>query len=416
MKTRAEWMAEVNVSEEVAAKVAAQSRKGSLSVKSPYKGLTINDPRPKAERFSEMGPPEPRRYVIGGLVPEAYTTLCYGDGGVAKSMLMLSASLAVASGSQDWLGYPVEGGPVLHLDFELDAQEQNRRVNQLARAEGLSGPPDNLFYMGALGYKAGAAFEAAFESCEEHSITLMILDSLGPALQGDAEAARDVIGFYQNVLERFLADDITVIIVDHQSKQQPGQRYQSKTAFGSVYKRNLARSEIQVEARDRWENKLSLLLRQKKENFGPHADPFGVELSFTEDMVTVERTELEDSAMAGEQTLNAQDRIVYALKNGPAYPDEIVESTGLAQGTVKVTLSGLRKAGKVEPTGETGKWGAEQVCLSLVSHKGNDNNPSDSVSAVSEPTEEWRSHPLACDCAECLAPMRSGYARARRGA
>jgi hypothetical protein len=48
-------------------------------------------------------------------------------------------------------------------------------------------------------------------------------------------------------------------------------------------------------------------------------------------------------------------------------------------------------------------------------------NDRDSVSAVSgvseqEPTEDWRSHPLACDCAECLAPMLSGYARARRDA
>src|SRR5918994_7407737 len=50
MRSRAEWMAEVNVSEEVAAKVAAeQNRKGSLIVNSPYKVLTINDPasRPK---------------------------------------------------------------------------------------------------------------------------------------------------------------------------------------------------------------------------------------------------------------------------------------------------------------------------------------------------------------------------------
>jgi DNA-binding transcriptional ArsR family regulator len=359
---------------------------GSLIVNNSYMGLTINDPasRPHAQRFSEMGPPEPRRYVIGGLVPEAHTTVIYGDGGVAKSMLMLSASLTVANGGHSWLGYPVQGGPVLYLDFELDDQEQNRRVKQLAQAEGLSGPPDSLLYMGALGYKARTAFEAALESCKEHGVKLMILDSLGPALQGDAEAARDVIGFYQNVLEPFRAQGITVVIVDHQSKLQAGQRYQSKRAFGSVFKGNLARSVIQVEARDRWENKLSLLLRQVKHNFGPLADPFGVELTFAEEMVTVEHAELEASAMAEEQTLNAADRIVYALKDGPAYPDEIMDVTGLAQGTVKVTLSGLRKAGKVEPTGESGKWGAEQVRLSLASYEANDNDndPGDPVSGV----------------------------------
>jgi DNA-binding transcriptional ArsR family regulator len=362
----------------------------SLIVNSPYKGLTINDPSswPRALRFSEMGPPEPRGYVIGGLVPEAHTTVIYGDGGVAKSTLVLSASLTVANGGHSWLGHPVEGGPVLYLDFELDAQEQNRRVKQLARAEGLSGPPDSLLYMGALGYKARAAFEAALESCKESGARLMILDSLGLALHGDAEAARDVIGFYQNVLEPFRAQGITVVIVDHQSKPQAGQRYQSKRAFGSVFKGNLARSVIQVEPRDRWENKLSLRMRQVKHNFGPLADPFGVELSFTEEVVTVERAELEPSAMAEEQTLNAEDRVVYALRDGPSYPGEVAEATGLAQSSVKVTLSKLRKAGKVEPTGMRGKFGAEQVRLSLASHKTNDNDPADHAVGFGDPDYE----------------------------
>ena len=375
MRSRADWFREVGLDPE---RYPPQGN-GSLIVNNPYKELTINDPasRPQAVRFSEMGPPELRRYRIGGLVPADHSTVIYGDGGVAKSMLALSGSLALASRNQSWLGCPVEGGPVLYLDFELDAQEQNRRVNQLARAEGLSRSPDDLLYMSALGYKTGAAFGAALERCKKHKVTAMIVDSLGPALEGDSEAARDVIGFYQRVIEPFRAIGVTVIVIDHQSKLRPGERYQSKRAFGSVYKSNLARSVIQVEAQDRWENKLSLRLRQVKHNFGPLADPFGVHLCFTKEMVMVERAELEASAMAEEHTLNAPDRIVYALKDSPAYPDEIMEATGLAQGTMKVTLSKLRKAGKIEPTGKRGKYGAEQVRLSLAPYKTNynDNDP-----------------------------------------
>ncbi len=37
--------------------------------------------------FLDMPAPEPRRYLVEGIVPEAYPTLIYGDGGVAKSML-----------------------------------------------------------------------------------------------------------------------------------------------------------------------------------------------------------------------------------------------------------------------------------------------------------------------------------------
>jgi sugar/nucleoside kinase (ribokinase family) len=47
--------------------------------------------------------------------------------------------------------------------------------------------------MYALGYTARDAFSAALEACKEHGVRLLIVDSLGPALHGDAEAARDVI-------------------------------------------------------------------------------------------------------------------------------------------------------------------------------------------------------------------------------
>ncbi len=106
-------------------------------------------------KFSEMKPPGPRRYLLKDLVLAAYVTLLYGDGGVAKSLLALALALAVAGGSSTWLGREVENGPVLYLDFELDAEEQARRVNQLCRGAGLSRPPDGLLYMSALATRPG---------------------------------------------------------------------------------------------------------------------------------------------------------------------------------------------------------------------------------------------------------------------
>jgi hypothetical protein len=34
----------------------------------------------------------------------------------------------------------------------------------------------------------------------------------------------------------------------------------------------------------------------------------------------------------------------------------------------------------------------------------------------SPPAEDWRFHPLACECHECLSPMPTRYARTWRGA
>jgi hypothetical protein len=318
----------------------------------------------EAVRFSEMEVPSPRRYLLKDLVLDAYVTLLYGDGGVAKSLLALALAVAIAGGSEQWLRREVKNCRVLYVDFELDAEEQARRVHQLCRGQGLDTPPEDLLYMGALGHTAVEAFTAALEACKEHSIGLMVVDSLGPALQGDAEAARDVIGFFQKSIEPFRAQGIAILIIDHQSRLQAGQSYQSKGAFGSVFKTNLARSVIQAQATERGEGTLTVRLRHKKHNFGPLAEPFGVKLSFTEEAVSLEAVELDVSELAEEATLNATDRVKLALESGPAYPWEIAEHTGLAIKTVKNVLTGLRKQGVVEPTGEIENR-TEQVRLSV---------------------------------------------------
>ena len=145
--------------------------------------------KPEAVKLADVKPPGPRRYVLKDLVLASYVTLLYGDGGVAKSMLALALGLAVAGDRESWLDKDIENAPVLYLDFELDAEEQARRVNQLCRGADLARPPSRLLYMSALGYAARTAFDAALEACEEHGVKLLVLDSLGPALQGDAEAS-----------------------------------------------------------------------------------------------------------------------------------------------------------------------------------------------------------------------------------
>ena len=358
---------------------------GQASLPSPSPSLYKEGRGRKLEavKFSDMEMPGPRRYLLKDLVLAAYVTLLYGDGGVAKSLLALALAVAVTGGSGKWLGREVESCPVLYVDFELDAEEQTRRVHQLCGGQGLGTPPDDLLYMSALGHPAGEAFASALEACKDHSIGLMVVDSLGPALQGDAEAARDVIGFFQKSIEPFRTEGIAVLIIDHQSRLQQGQSYQSKGAFGSVFKTNLARSVIQAQATEHGEGTLTVRLRQKKHNFGPLTEPFDVKLSFTEEAVSLEAVELDASELAEEATLNATDRVKHALENGPAYPWEIAEHTGFAVKTVKNVLTGLRKQGVVESTGEVENR-TERVRLSIPAslslyRDGDDSNLPDGV-------------------------------------
>jgi hypothetical protein len=218
--------------------------------------------------------------------------------------------------------------------------------------------------MSAVGHTTREAFETVREACKEHAVELLIVDSYGVALHGDAEHARDVIGFHQEYLEPLRALGIAVFVIDHQSRLQAGQSYQQKGAFGSVYKGNLARSVIQVEATERGEGTLTVRLRHKKHNFGPLAEPFGVKLTFSEETVTLENIVLKAAELAEEATLTAPERVKLALEDGPAYPWEIGETTGVQLKTVKNVLTGLRKQGVVETTGQT-EGQAEQVRLSV---------------------------------------------------
>jgi len=317
-----------------------------------------------------MPAPPPREFVVRDLIPRHHATTLYGWGGTAKSLLAVLLGLSVAARRDEFFGRQVSvHGGVLYIDFELDADEQHRRVEQLACGLNMAVPED-FKYVSALGFKTHDAVEFALAKCQEHCALMAVLDSLGPAMVGDM-AARDVIEFHNCYIAPFKAIGVTPILVDHQARQQGGESYQSKGAFGSSYKEHLSRSLIQVEAGDRSAERgvLNVRLRHKKANFGVLVDPFDVSLSFSDEMIVATTRALTPADLAQETTLNASDRVVAALADGPAYPDELVESTGLARGTVKNKSTALKKAGIVEPTGEFRNQ-MEQVALVALPIKG----------------------------------------------
>lgn len=340
----------------------------SSSSSSAYRGNDDDDDeggrgRLEVKRFSGLPKPDgPRQFRVGGLVPERFVTTIYGEGGSSKSVLALSIALGCARGDKSWLGFELEPGAALYVDWELDEEEQGRRARQLARADGDGEPPENLYYLSAVGHRTGEVVSASLAACEAHGIGLVVLDSAGMAMEGDPLAGHDAIRFFRE-LDRFRAQGVTVLLIDHQGKTVVGESYQAKTAYGSVYKGNLSRSRIQVEARERGEGTLGVTLRHNKSNFSGLSDPFKVRITFTEEAIKLGREDLEDDELVEERTLNGPDRVLLALQAGPAFPDELAERTGMTTGTVKNCLTGLKKRGEVEYTGEM-KGRAQQVQLS----------------------------------------------------
>jgi DNA-binding transcriptional ArsR family regulator len=327
-------------------------------------------PKLNLVRFVDRPAPTARDFIVPDLIPRHHPTTLYGWGGTAKSLIALLLSMSVAGGREKFFGREIAvHGPVMYIDFELDADEQHRRVMQLAAGMNMEVPED-LLYVSTLGVRTHEAVEFALSACEEHEAVMVVLDSLGPAMVGDMAAAKDVIEFHNRYIAPFKTVGATPLLIDHQARQQAGEGYQSKGAFGSAYKEHLSRSLIQVEAGDRSaeQGTLNVRLRHKKTNFGALTDPFDVSLSFSDEMIVASTRDLTPADRAQEATLNAEDRVVAALEDGPAYPDEIAETTGLARGTVKNKITALKKAGRVETTGEI-RSQMEQVRLVAPRHR-----------------------------------------------
>lgn len=362
-------------------------------------------------RFSEMGPPGPREFVVECIVPKGHATTIFGDGGSAKSILALSAGTAIAGGADTWMGRKIKSCPVLYVDFELDSDEQRRRAYQVARGVYLEKPPHDLLYVSGLGRSAGEVLKACLTVCGEYGVGVVIIDSLGIALEGDAEKAGDVIGFHHEYLDPFRAAGVTLLVVDHQGKTQTGERYQNKRTFGSVYKENLARSVLQVQPGDRGEGLLTVKIRQTKTNFGSKAEPFGARLTFSEEEITVTEHPLDSDELAEEETLNGGDRALLVLADGPAYPVDVAQKTAMPLGTVKNELTRLRKRGLIEYTGEVEPHTrAKEVRLT---DDGGTVTASQSYKGAVTPVtpdhdneKPWPHHPEGCACDDCSKRFR----------
>jgi hypothetical protein len=309
-----------------------------------------NEDEPEVIWFHELGEPKEREYLIAQIGVKGYPIIVFGAGGVAKSFGVLSAGVAIASASglEDWLGMRVlEHGYVLYLDFELDVDEQHRRVRDLCNGFGIP-TPKRLAYVSGVGITVAAAFRRAGKFAKEYEPKAIIIDSLGLALEGDMERGKDVLAFYRKYIDPFRRMGVTPIIVDHEGKLQTGEKHKHKSPIGSAYKAWAARNVLQFELEeyDKENSILDIRVRQTKTNFAP-VDPFGVRFVFEEKKVSITSRALPDTELVEEERIPMKDRIIGALRAGPATNVELQKFTGAGDGTIRNKLSELIQAGVV---------------------------------------------------------------------
>jgi len=296
---------------------------------------------PKLVWFADLGEPKPRVWLIKDLCAEGYPLVAFGAGGVAKSFGMLQAGIAIASGHEQWFGLDImQHGTVLYVDFELDQEEQHRRVHDLC--QGLSVPvPRKLGYISGVAQTVESTFKAAIKASVQYAAVAVIIDSLGLALQGDMSDAKDVLEFYRKYLDPFRKAKVTPLVIDHEGKLQAGEKHKNKSPIGSAYKAWASRSVLQF-ARDSYDEEtrtLRVRIRHHKSNFGPLLAPFGVSVQLDPGRIVTEHYDLEDADMLEEDTVSGRDRVRACLEADDATVVEIAKYCDLAEGTVRNILS-----------------------------------------------------------------------------
>jgi hypothetical protein len=305
----------------------------------------------QAISFSGREKPGPRGWIVENSIWEGHAASWFGEGGVAKSMLAMHLALTVAAEGKDyWMGFQVKTVPVLYLDFELDADEQHRRALDLAVGMGLSDIPENFYYLSAAMLPPAEAFGLAAEECRRLGVKLIIVDSVGFALDGDSESARDVLGFYRARIQPLKDAGASPLLIDHQAKIIKGEKYSDKQAFGSVYKTNAVRSAFQIRGHHE-QSEITATFTHKKNNFGWKEKDFSVKLAFAVGRVTVNR--LEAPRPNPDREPSKKELVQKAVEEmGRATTETVQTKTGLNLQTVRNAVSELIREGALKDTGD----------------------------------------------------------------
>jgi hypothetical protein len=216
--------------------------------------------------------------------------------------------------------------------------------------------PEKLAYFSALGMDAEQAFKKARAFVKKYNAKAVIIDSMGLAMAGDMDRAKDVIAFHRQFTDPLRALGTTPFVVDHEGKLQAGENRKEKGPTGSAFKSWTTRSVLQfiLEEYDEANSALDIRVRQHKTNFKP-TKPFGVRFTFGEKEVSIEAIDLPDTELIDEAYVPVKERIVAALKPGEATIRELATLTGAETGTIRNKLSELKNEERVIDAGYRGR-------------------------------------------------------------
>lgn len=300
------------------------------------------------------------QYLIPGLVPTAETTVLYGDGESAKSLMALRIAYSVAHGVPlPWGVFPAVQGNVLYLDWETNPRTVALRLRRIALAEGLEAPP--LHYRQCFRSLADELPNIR-EEISKRRIALVIVDSIGFAASGalvEDETARTAMNALRSMTPA------TRLVVAHVSRESALQAKGKVKPFGSAFFWNAMRSGIEVRrAEDDPEpDVMHLGLYHWKANDGEHHKPIALRVSFEgrRGAIDVRAADIQEVPDLAART-SISSRLYELLRRGQCDTKTLASELEESEATVARTLRRMTSVIQIEAGGGRGKaaiWGLQ---------------------------------------------------------
>jgi len=307
-------------------------------------------------RLSDVPLEEPS-WLVPGVIPEGHIVLWTADGASGKSWLALALALSCACGMPFATRAlePARMCPVIYLDYEADELVQRHRLARLLLGRGLDPYTQvrDLYYVRA-SRPVRDCVDDIRDAIASTGARLLIVDTLAPAAGGGGADSALAIQFMLAL--RSLR--CTTLLLAHVAKQARNSAGGERTAYGSVFYRNLARGEWSlVGVQDEGDDELRLILQDVKRNLGGRRDPVGVRLRFTRDAVILEEFSPElDPALAEHAPLRTRIRNLLLLTPGGLTTAEIAEDLGSPEASVRTTLHRMQSRGQVRRSSDGTRW------------------------------------------------------------
>jgi len=283
-------------------------------------------------------------YVLEPFLIKNYPSILFGDWSASKST---NAILMAACCSLPWydnpMGWEVPARPmnVLYLDWETDSSTITWTSHVLTNGMGLGYFP--LFYRRCT-LPLARDLEQISECIEDYKADITILDSLGMAAGGDANATEPAFEFWS----AWRKLKTTSLILAHNSKSTEDNN--KRSVFGSQFYSAGARSIWEIRKnQEAGSNKLEVgFFNRKPPPFDALRQPFGIQIEFSSfDKMIVKAKDGNTIDDFMDSCTNSQRIKNVLLRAGNLTIADLAMETGLKAPIVTTELNRLKNKGVV---------------------------------------------------------------------